>query len=361
MISSIRTIFTKKGDPMAFLQLEDMQGQFEVVIFPRTYEEYKDKLVADEVIMVKGKGQSRENQTTLLADTIHSQVEKAIAKNEPVQTEFSSTAMPTVNGMDVGANGDSIYEPNRYDTTTVEATPYPDEPPPYLDGPPPGFYEASPFINPPTVNSESEPVKMVTNGSHAHAAPDHAISSNGNQNGYVNIQPKKDVSVLREPNGNGYDAPSSNGAEKPDSPECEAEKSEVISNEPVASLPITEVKMAVQQSVPSNVQSSSSQNGKYRNLIPKEQPAIPHPIRDDARQLYITFRRSGSTDRDKFRLKELYDRVYNPRGRDQFMIRLDTNGQQYELAFPNDPCQINERLVNELEKHFRVEVQVKEL
>jgi len=90
-------------------------------------------------------------------------------------------------------------------------------------------------------------------------------------------------------------------------------------------------------------------------------PAAVRPLREDARQLYITFRRTGSTDRDKFRLKELYNRLYNPRGHDQFMIRLDANGQQYELAFPNDLCQINERLVSELEKHFRVEVQVKEI
>ncbi|MBP7964630.1 MAG: DNA polymerase III subunit alpha, partial [Caldilineaceae bacterium] len=47
MINSLRTITTKKGDAMAFVQLEDLQGQCEVVVFPRTYAEYRDLLVPD--------------------------------------------------------------------------------------------------------------------------------------------------------------------------------------------------------------------------------------------------------------------------------------------------------------------------
>ena len=37
MLASIRTTVTKKGDRMAFVQLEDMQGQCEAVFFPETY------------------------------------------------------------------------------------------------------------------------------------------------------------------------------------------------------------------------------------------------------------------------------------------------------------------------------------
>ena len=66
----------------------------------------------------------------------------------------------------------------------------------------------------------------------------------------------------------------------------------------------------------------------------------------------ITFRRSGDLDRDKFRLKELYDRVRDLRGRDRFFILLEANGKRYELAFPNDACTISERLINELTNIF---------
>ena len=60
MIAEVRTITTKKGDPMAFVKLEDTQGQCEVVVFPRTYEEFKDKLVPGQ--RGAGQGQGPEPQ-----------------------------------------------------------------------------------------------------------------------------------------------------------------------------------------------------------------------------------------------------------------------------------------------------------
>ena len=90
-------------------------------------------------------------------------------------------------------------------------------------------------------------------------------------------------------------------------------------------------------------------------------PAVPtHSASPQGRHLHITFRRSGNLERDKFRLKEIYDYVRDPRGRDRFFIRLDFNGQAHELTFPNDACNVSERLVQHLTKHFRLEVSVGE-
>ena len=94
--------------------------------------------------------------------------------------------------------------------------------------------------------------------------------------------------------------------------------------------------------------------GSHRNGRPLE----GQRQRANERQLHITFRRSGDLERDKYRLKEIYDRVRDPRGRDRFFIVLEANGQRCELAFPNDPCSISDRLVGELTKHFRVDVAV---
>jgi hypothetical protein len=78
----------------------------------------------------------------------------------------------------------------------------------------------------------------------------------------------------------------------------------------------------------------------------------------NGRKLHITLRRSGNLDRDKFRLKEIYEFLCDPRGRDEFFIRLEYNSQIVQLAFPNDACTISERTLNELNKHFRVEAAV---
>ena len=59
MITKIRYILTKKGKnagaKMAVFVLEDLQGQVEVVLFPKTLASYQDCLVEDGVVFVKGK------------------------------------------------------------------------------------------------------------------------------------------------------------------------------------------------------------------------------------------------------------------------------------------------------------------
>ena len=101
MITNIRTINTKKGDPMAFVQIEDFQGQCEVVVFPRTYLEVKDKLVLDSVLIFKGKAQAREGQTSLLLDSVQTYVEMPTAVGDDAlkyQTPLLDVT-PTINGI----------------------------------------------------------------------------------------------------------------------------------------------------------------------------------------------------------------------------------------------------------------------
>ena len=100
MITGVRTINTKKGDAMAFVQLEDLQGACEAVFFPKTYAEYKDKLVSDTVIIVKGKAQTREGETSLLAEIVQTHFDTAtVVNDEPAryQTPLFAGA-PTMNG-----------------------------------------------------------------------------------------------------------------------------------------------------------------------------------------------------------------------------------------------------------------------
>ncbi len=55
MVTQVRRIITKKGEPMAFARLEDLQGDMEVVVFPRVYEGTKELWVPEKVLLVKGK------------------------------------------------------------------------------------------------------------------------------------------------------------------------------------------------------------------------------------------------------------------------------------------------------------------
>jgi DNA polymerase-3 subunit alpha len=71
MVSSKKTLITKKNKMMAFLQLEDLYGTAEVVVFPNVYETALGLLKNDNVIVVRGTVNFKEDEEPkLLADRI---------------------------------------------------------------------------------------------------------------------------------------------------------------------------------------------------------------------------------------------------------------------------------------------------
>ena len=68
MLSSIKQIITKKGDPMAFVQMEDISGQAEGVVFPNIYERIEPVLVNDARLIVWGKVERRDDQIQLVVE-----------------------------------------------------------------------------------------------------------------------------------------------------------------------------------------------------------------------------------------------------------------------------------------------------
>ncbi|SHJ25667.1 DNA polymerase III, alpha subunit [Desulfatibacillum alkenivorans DSM 16219] len=70
MILSTKNLVTKKGDPMAFITLEDMKGSVEVVVFPECYKASSHLLVVENALLVEGQLQKEEKGTKILADKI---------------------------------------------------------------------------------------------------------------------------------------------------------------------------------------------------------------------------------------------------------------------------------------------------
>lgn len=54
LVVGVKTITTRKGDPMCFLILEDLTARTEVVVFPRVYTRFRHLLSPDAVILVNG-------------------------------------------------------------------------------------------------------------------------------------------------------------------------------------------------------------------------------------------------------------------------------------------------------------------
>ena len=60
----------EKGDLMAAVELEDLAGSVEVIVFPRTYQANKELVREDNVILVRGKVDTRDDQPKILAESI---------------------------------------------------------------------------------------------------------------------------------------------------------------------------------------------------------------------------------------------------------------------------------------------------
>ncbi|MBU1487567.1 DNA polymerase III subunit alpha, partial [bacterium] len=71
VILSFRTTNTKKGKTMSYVNLEDLSGHIEVLVFPSKYEELKEEIVRDRLVIIKGKMEKEEeNQVKFFADEI---------------------------------------------------------------------------------------------------------------------------------------------------------------------------------------------------------------------------------------------------------------------------------------------------
>ncbi len=70
IISGTKKMFTKKGDQMAFVTLEDLYGDLEVVVFPKAFLRCRDNIAEDNIVVVKGKLDLKDDAPKILADSI---------------------------------------------------------------------------------------------------------------------------------------------------------------------------------------------------------------------------------------------------------------------------------------------------
>ena len=72
MVAEIRQVTTRKGDRMAVLQLEDLSGGCEAVVFPKAYARLADHLMLDARLLVWASVDRRDERVQLLVDDCRS-------------------------------------------------------------------------------------------------------------------------------------------------------------------------------------------------------------------------------------------------------------------------------------------------
>lgn len=68
ILAGVKPVITKKGDRMAIVQLEDLTGQAEAVVFPKSFERIGQHIVADKRLMIWGKVDRRDDRVQFIID-----------------------------------------------------------------------------------------------------------------------------------------------------------------------------------------------------------------------------------------------------------------------------------------------------
>lgn len=85
LVTNLDRKVTKKGDAWAILTIEDLDDSIQVYCFPRTYQQARDVLATDAVLIVSGRPEAREDGTVTLAASQMSAPNLATAKRSDPQ------------------------------------------------------------------------------------------------------------------------------------------------------------------------------------------------------------------------------------------------------------------------------------
>jgi DNA polymerase-3 subunit alpha len=67
IVGGVRSLTTRKGEPMAFVRIDDLSGSVEVIVFNSAYAAARDLLEADRILLVKGRVDHKDGETKLIA------------------------------------------------------------------------------------------------------------------------------------------------------------------------------------------------------------------------------------------------------------------------------------------------------
>ena len=97
MVGAIRALTTRKGDPMAFVRIDDLSGSAETVLFTSVYSDARQLVESDAILLVKGRVDHKEGEVKLIglevselelketAEVVRLRVDAALARADLIQ------------------------------------------------------------------------------------------------------------------------------------------------------------------------------------------------------------------------------------------------------------------------------------
>ena len=122
LIVGHRNLVTKKGQMMAFVQLEDLYGDVEVIVFPKTFENCAELLAQDNIIVLSGRADVAESgQAKIIAEHIVGidEADRIIELVKSGRSNSSASALTDAVKLRIPQSGEGISEAAKLDEKEV--------------------------------------------------------------------------------------------------------------------------------------------------------------------------------------------------------------------------------------------------
>ncbi|MEB2288220.1 MAG: DNA polymerase III subunit alpha [Anaerolineae bacterium] len=326
LITSLRTFFTKRGDAMAVLTIEDITGTISAVMFPRIWTQYQDIVGEDVMLVVKGKADTSRGDIQVIVDSATQNFDVIAAAERPpslddLQLSWIADESPAALDEDADGEDDGPFDE---ETGEMAAAHENEQPTPVTE---PGI--------PASAGASAPDTPPITPPSPAHSAPPSGLLTDREMPGW--LEEDWAGSWSPEPYGDAQEATD----------------------------PTTKVRPPDGEKA-SRRESAFDELGRVRPPAPVQPPATPAdadalppvPMRRQrptepahgtapaaSRLLTLTIARSGDSTADRRKLRRLHGFLTQYPGRDRFRFILEGEGKRACLEFPNNLIRINEDIL----------------
>jgi DNA polymerase III subunit alpha len=346
LVTAVRPYLTKSNKPMGFVTLEDIQGNIELVLFPRTWEKTREQLTVGQIIIVEGKVDTNSTPPKILVDTIRTEITILEPLDTPVVPGGIQPPLPSGKpGPDSGLPATQETGPN-------------------------GSLQKNILTKP----NLPPPMRQISERHVAYADQQVSPQFGGTEEGWDEMPPPPDNFPAGwdnewQPSFENVEIAARSEAFDTASPVRATPKAH---NEPVrdpralVSLPVrgTEKVFEVEVEHTKREQSEVRHEAlaiQHVEAIPTGPARIPPSIyvplakeeqdkEHPPQQITVRLRSTGDRERDKRRIRAIYGTLISFNGRDRFTFQIFENGKGHLIDFPNDTTQVCPKMLERLKK-----------
>lgn len=305
IITRMRNHQTKTGKAMGFLTIEDIQGAVELVIFPRSWDQYSRLLEIDKVIAVDGRVDNAQAEPKILVDSIMTEIKVT----SPLVSESPKSS---------GPEPEPVVRQWVNQSKTVS--------PPQKRAP--ASVSAAPDV------SEDEPAEQWDWQSNGMPPPPDEFPPDWDEMYGIHTRPAPAKA----------DKTASQPVELVRPVEPATASSPVIDPLTAAEEALTEL---LEETLPGEIVTSLSEDAaqiaQTEPLLPEimaplslyTAPVITQRDGESVHMVTVILRASGDKTRDQLRMRRIYRIVFGYPGTDRFAFQVYEYNRGYRIEFPN--------------------------